>query len=260
VAAPGSRRNGRLAVLLAAAVLSAACVRAIAPPREDVSEEARRAVALLAERWHAFADLRTLADIRIERAGERRQLTGVLLARAPASVRVEALSPLGQPLLLAVIHDGRLVAYDATANSALVGPATADTAAKLLSLPFDPDDLVGVLAGRPAPPKDLRRADLMAADEDGPSIELAGALHRQRVWMDFATGVVRQVEIIGGRYAVRVTYLLREDGRPVGFDLAGAEGRLTGTVRYRDPLYDAGLDLARFSLTLPERAKIEELR
>jgi len=57
-----------------------------------------------------------------------------------------------------------------------------------------------------------------------------------------------------------VTYVLREDGRPLGFDLFAAEGNLTGTVRYRDPVYDAGVDPARFSLALPERAKIEQLR
>lgn len=215
---------------------------------------------MLAERWQAFSDLRTLADIRMERRGERQQFTGVLLARAPASVRLEALSPLGHPLLLATIHEGRLTAYDAAANSALVGPATSETAARLLSLPFDPDDLVGVLAGRPAPPKDLRTAEMLEADDRGPSIELIGAVHRQRVWMDFATGVVRQVEITGGRYAMRVTYLLRDDGWPLGFDLSAAEGYVAGTVRYRDPVYGGGVDAARFSLTLPERAKIEELR
>jgi hypothetical protein len=217
-------------------------------------------VAVLAERWHAFSDLRTLAEIRIERRGERQQFTGVLLARAPASVRLEALSPLGQPLLLATIHEGRLTVYDAAANSALVGPATSETAARLLSLPFDPDDLVGVLAGRPAPPKDLRTAEVLPPDDRGPSIELIGAVHRQRVWMDLTTGVVRQVEITGGRYAMRVTYVLGDDGSPLGFDLSAAEGYLAGTVRYRDPVYGGGVDAARFSLTLPERAKIEELR
>lgn len=257
--ARSSRRSG-IVLLLAVALLPAACVRPIAPPHSAISEEARRAVALLAARWHAFSDLRTQADIRLEHRGERQQFTGVLLARAPASVRLEALSPLGHPLLLATIHDGRLIAYDAAANSALVGPATAETAARLLSLPFDPDDLVGVLAGRPAPPKDLRTADVIEADDHGPSIELTGAVHHQRVWMDFRTGIVNQVEIVGGRYAVRVTYRLREDGWPSGFDLTAGQGQVAGTVRYRDPVYDGGVDATRFSLTLPERAKIEEFR
>ncbi|HSE93005.1 MAG TPA: hypothetical protein VLF19_06840 [Methylomirabilota bacterium] len=259
MSAPTFRGSSAL-LLLAAALLPVACVRAIAPPRAAISEDARRAVALLAGRWHGFSDLRTLADIRIERQGERQQLVGVLLARAPASVRLEALSPLGQPLLLATIHEGQLTAYNAASNAALVGPATAETAARLLSLPFEPDDLVGVLAGRPAPPRDLRTAEVLPADDQGPSLDLIGAIHRQRVWMDFASGVVRQVEITGGRYAVRVTYLLGADSRPLGFDLSAGTGHLSGAVRYRDPVYDAGVDLARFSLTLPERAKIEQLR
>jgi outer membrane lipoprotein-sorting protein len=225
-----------------------------------VSEEARRAIALLAERWHGFADLRTLAGVELQRGDQRQVFNGVLLVKAPGSVRFEALSPFGQPLLLIVLHEGRITAYDAAANRALVGPATADSAARLLGMPFDPEDLVGVLAGRAGPPRDLRVATLLPADELGPSLELIGAVHRQRIWMDFASGVVRQLEITGGRYEVRVRYTLDADDRPQGFQLNAAQDQLTGTVRYRDPVFDGGIEPDRFELTLPESAKIEQLR
>lgn len=241
-------------------VLLVSCARPLAPPRQPVSEEARRAIALLAERWHAFSDLRTLASVELQRGGERQAFSGVLLVKAPGSVRFEALSPFGQPLLLIVLHEGRITAYDAATNRALVGPATADTAARLLGMPFDPDDLVGVLAGRAVPPRDLRVATLLPADELGPSLELIGTVHRQRIWMDFATGVVHQLEITGGRYEVRVRYTRDADGRPQGFELNAARDRLTGAVRYHDPVFDAGIEPDRFGLTLPESAKIEQLR
>jgi outer membrane lipoprotein-sorting protein len=211
----------------------------------------------LITRWHGFSDLRTLADIRVQRGGEGQQLTGVLLARTPDSVRFEALSPLGQPVLVVSIHQGQLTAYDATANEGLLGPATAETAARLLSLPFDPEDLVGVLAGRVLPPRDLRTAEIQPADAQGPSLDLIGGVHRKRIWMDFETGVVRQVEITGGRYEVRVTYVRDADDRVTGFDLTAAQAYLTGTVRYRNPAFDGGLDPERFRLILPEGAKIE---
>ncbi len=255
-----SSRRSRVLLFIVVALLPAACVHPIAPPYAEPTEEARRVVAVLADRWHAFTDLRTLADVRIEQEGERRQFTGVLLARSPASVRVEALSPLGHPLMLATIHEGRLTAYDAAAHSALVGPATSETAARLLNLPFDPEDLVGVLAGRPALPKDLRTAVILDTDDRGPSIELTGGINSRRVWMDFATGLVRQVEITGGRYAVRVAYVLGDDGWPRGFDLTAAQGHISGTVRYHDPVYGGGVDVERFSLTLPAYTRIEEFR
>lgn len=237
-----------------------ACVRALAPPHQSITEESLRAIALLAQRWHAFSDLRTLADIRVERGEERDRLTGVLLASAPASVRFEALSPLGTPMYLVTIHDGLLTAYDAGANEGVVGPATVATAERLLSLPFDANDLVGVLSGRPAPPGDVRAAEILPPDELGRSIELSGAVNRVRYWMDFQTGVVHQVQITGGRYEVRVTYSRDGDGPLQGFQLSAAQGHITGSVAYRQPVFDAGIEPDRFRLTLPETAKIQQLR
>lgn len=225
-----------------------------------MSEETRRAIALLISRWQAFSDLRTLADIELQKTGEKQRLTGVLLARAPASLRFEALSPFGQPLLVATIGDGQLTTYDVANNQASVAPANADTAARLLGLPFDPEDLVAVLAGFDVPPRDLRVADLLPADEDGPSLEMIGADHRQRVWMDLTTGVVRKLEITGGRYAVTVTFLRAPDGRPAGFDLIAGDAYARGTVRYRDPVLDAGIDPERFHLLLPAGVTARPLR
>ncbi len=233
---------------------------ALPPPREPVSEEVRRVIALLVARWQEFSDLRTLADVRVERGSDQQQLTGVLLLKAPASIRFEGLSPFGQPLLLVTIHEGQLTAYNAASHEAIVGPATAETAARLLSLPVDPEDLIGTLAGRAVPPKDLRVAQILPADAEGPSVELIGSLHRQRVWMDFATGIVRQIEITGGRLEARVTYHRGPDGSLAGFDLWAAQGNVTGSVRYRNPVVGAGIDGERFRLTIPAGASIERLR
>src|SRR3989449_5385701 len=83
-----------------------------------------------------------------------------LLVKAPSSIRFEALSPFGPPLLLVAIHEGQVTAYNAVKNEAHVGPANAETVAKVLGLPLNPEDLVAALAGRVAPPPDLRSAEL----------------------------------------------------------------------------------------------------
>ncbi len=251
-------RSSLLALLLFG--LAAGCTIAMAPPRQAVSEEARRAIDLLVTRWHAVTDLRALADIAVERGGRRQQLTGVVLAKAPGSVRFEALSPFGQPIVVAVVHQGRLTAFSALTNEAVVGEATAETTAHLLSLPLEPQDLVAVVSGHAVPPADLRLAEIVPPDALGPSLSLVGAVSEQRIWMDFQTGVVRQLQIIGGRAAATVTYLRDGEGRLTGFDLTAAERYVTGTVRYRNVETAVGLSDERFALALPKDAKTQPIR
>jgi outer membrane lipoprotein-sorting protein len=230
------------------------------PPRQAAHEEARRALEVLIARWHAFTDLRALADITIEKGGERQRLTGVLLARAPGSIRFEALSPFGQPFLFVTVHEGHLTAYDATTNEATVGEASAEATARMLSLPFDPDDLVAVLSGRAAPPRDLRVVEILPADEHGPSLNLIGGVHQKRVWMDFNSGVVRRLSITGGRAAAIVSYLVNQEGNLTGFDLSAGEGYVTAAVRYRNLATGVGVEPERFSFALPKDAKTRAIR
>lgn len=204
--------------------------------------------------------MRTLADIALRQGGDRQQVRGAFLAKAPTSVRFEALSPMGQPLLLATVHDGRLTAYDATNNEGYVGPATSAVTARFLSLPFEPDDLVGVLAGRPVPPLDVRSASLMPADDLGPSIEMHGTNNRRRIWVDPATGVVRQFELTGGRAEVRVRYVLTPAGELGGFDLTSTLNVVSAVVRYQKPEFNVPLANDVFALTLPKGAKMQEIR
>ena len=204
--------------------------------------------------------MRALADIVVERGGQRQQLSGVLLAKAPSSVRFEALSPFGQPFLLAVVHDGQLTAYNALTREAVVGTASAETTAKLLNLPFEPEDLVGVVTGHAVPPRGLRVAEIQPPDAMGPSISLVGDVHEKRVWMDFDTGVVRQVQIIGGRVAATVTFLRDDAGPLTGFDATAADRYVVATVRYRNVATGVGLTPDRFALTLPKDAKTQPIR
>ena len=253
-------RSSRALVVLAVAGLLAGCAIAIPPPRQTITEDARRAVDRLITRWHAVSDFRALADIVVERGGQRQSLSGVLLAKAPGSVRFEALSPFGQPFLLAVIHDGQLTAYNALTREALVGEASAETTARLLNLPLDPDDLVAVITGHAVPPRGLRVAEFKPPDATGPSISLIGDVHEKRVWMDFETGVVRQLEIIGGRVAALVTYQRNPEGVLTGFDASAVDRYVVATVRYRNAAEGVGLTPDRFALTLPKDAKTRPIR
>jgi outer membrane lipoprotein-sorting protein len=240
--------------------LAVGCSIALPPPRQAVPEDARRAIDLLITRWHSVTDLRALVDVDVDRNGQRQRLTGVLLAKAPGSVRFEALSPFGQPFLIAVVHEGHLTAFSALTNEAVVGDATAETTARLLGLPVEPQDLVAVVAGYAVPPVDLRQAQILPPDALGPSLSLVGAVNEQRIWMDFKTGVVSQTQIIGGRVAATVTYRRDDEGHLTGLDVSAAERYVTGTLRYRNLATGIGLGPERFALTLPKDAKTQPIR
>jgi outer membrane lipoprotein-sorting protein len=236
------------------------CTIAPPPSRTPVSEDARRAIDLLVARWHELSDLRALTEITMKKGSEQQRLTGVLLAKTPASMRFEAISPFGQPFLLVTINDGQLVAYNAANNEVTTGPATVETAAQMLSLPFEPDDLVAILSGRVVPPKDLRVAEIFAPDADGPSINLIGRYHQQRVWMDFSTGVVHRVNLVGGRTEALINFLRGEDGALTGLDVSAGQGYVTAKIRYRSIALNSGVDSERFVLTPPKDAKTHSIR
>jgi outer membrane lipoprotein-sorting protein len=253
-------RRLRSSVLLAAALVATGCAIAPPPPRAAIPAPAQRAAALLTERAREFTDLRTLADISAQRGSERYRVRGVILAKAPASVRFEALSPVGSPLLIATIHDGRITAYDATTDEVTTGPATAETAARLLNLPFEPQELVGILSGRPVPPQDLREAEMMPADADGPSINLVGAVNAQRVWMDFDTGIVGKVQLSGGRADAVIAFRRDPDGTMTGFELSAGLGYVRSNVRYDRPAFNTGVEPERFAFAPPKSAKTRPIR
>src|SRR5256712_11846138 len=118
------------------------------------------------------------------------------------------------PLLVVTIHEGRLTAYDAVKNEAYVGPANAETASRVLGLPLSPEDLVAALAGRVAPPPDLRSAELLPPDDAGPSLSLVSFGGQRRVWLDLETGAVRQLEIFGSPVNALIKYRRNGAGGP----------------------------------------------
>jgi outer membrane lipoprotein-sorting protein len=254
-----SRAVSAIALSLLALVV-AGCATTLPPPRYPIPTDARHALDLLEERCGAFSGLRTLADVTVQRGTERRQVRAVVLARAPASARFEALSPMGSPLLVATIQDGRITAYDATTNEAQVGPATPEVTGRVLGLPFEPEDLVAVLGGCARPPRDIRIARLLPPDELGSSLELIGEVNRRRIWLELSTGVVRQLELTGGRAEARIRYLRDPAGEMRGFDLTAMMSYLTASVRYSNPVFDTPPPPELFALDVPKSATIKPLR
>lgn len=216
---------------------------------------------ILDRRWQQFDDLRTLAQITIRRDTQVRRLFGVLLLKAPDSLRFEALSPWGQPVLLLASTQESFTLYEVGDNRAVIGPASARTIERWIGIPLEPGELVGVLSGHLLPMPDPRRARLLPADDRGPSIELAGSRGVQRIWLDTDTGIVRQVEWNGSGRALRVGYPDRGVvDPPSAVTLTALDRSLTVTIRYKNPQIGVGLTADHFRLSLPNGAKIRHFR
>lgn len=234
---------------------------ASAPPRRPISPEADAARALLARRWETFKDLRSLAEIRIRRNERVERLTGVLLLSAPSSLRFEALSPLGTPLLVVGEDASTLTVWEVLAQRAYFLPASQDSARRWLGLPLGPDDLVATLAGRALPLQDPYSVELVPADELGPSLTLQGKDVVQRIWFDPADGRPKAVEWRDGSNGARAAFVDgATDTVPASVTLTTLDGKMEATVKYRNPRVNTDLDADLVRVTVPEHVKIQDFR
>jgi len=251
------RARRRLSNLALALVVSA-CATAAPPPAPPLPDEVRRLLAVLTLRRDEFSDLRALAEVTVRRGAAVQRFAGALLVKPPASVRFEALSPFGQPFLLLAMADGTLTSYNVVENAALTGPVGERTIGRWLGVPLAPQDIVGLLIGRVVPPTGLTAAEILPADDAGPSIRMVGRERTGRVWMDLETGEVRKVEIGGGRHTLVVDYA-PDPGRDLPAEIrARAPGTgFEATVRYRQPALATGIDPERFRLTVPQGANVQ---
>lgn len=252
--------TGRPGIASVALVL-AGCASLVPPPPPPITPAARAARAAIERRHEAFRDLRTLAEIRIHRDDRAQQMTGVLLLRAPASLRFEALSPLGTPFLI-VAGDGRETrVWEVLDDRGYALPASPAANRRWLGIPLGQEELVALLSGRVTPQPDPRTMDLMAPDANGPSLALRGDDGAQRIWFDPVSGVVTQVEWDGGGAPVRAE--IRNgapDAAPAAIRLYTLDGKLEVSVTYRDPRMNTGFDPELVKLTIPEHVRIQELR
>jgi len=92
-----------------------------------------------------------------------------LSARRPASLRIEALTPLGDPAAVLVADQGRFALLDLRNNVFYRGPSSPENLGRLLPAPLRDDELVALLLG--AIP-DLPGAEPVSARREGSGVRL----------------------------------------------------------------------------------------
>jgi outer membrane lipoprotein-sorting protein len=250
--------RGRWLGILLVALALGAC--ATVPPRQPIPPAAQAAREALERRWQAFTDLRTRADVTIRRGERRDRLAGVLLVRAPASLRFEALSPFGLPVLVVTADRETVTIWDVLKNRAWLLPASPEANRRWLGVALGSRDLAALLTGHVLPLEDPLAAELLPPDAVGPSLRLTGAQGAQRIWLDPASGQTFRAEWTG-KAPARAAF---EGGSatepPTGLTLATEDGALEVRLRYHDLRLDAGLDPVLLRITVPEHVKIQDFR
>lgn len=249
-----------LALGLGWALFLAGCASA-PPARQPISPEALAARDLLERRWEEFSDLRSLVEIKIRRDGRVQRLAGVLLLLAPSSLRFEALSPFGTPVLVVAGNAKALTVWEVLDGRAYILPASPDANRRWLGLALGGDELVALLSGHVRPPKDPLALELLPADGVGPSLTLRSTDGVQRVWFDPASGQAKAVDWTGGADPAHVVFADgAPDSPPAGVTLTTPDGKLEVVVKYRDPKMNTGFDPELVNLTVPEHVRIQDFR
>jgi len=252
VTVPRPSRSSLAGLLLGALALAGGC--AGIPLRQPLPPDVLAARAGLEARWRNFHDLRSLAEIRIRRGARIDRLSGVLLLRAPSSLRFEALAPFGPPILVVASDADSVTLWEVPTERAFIGRSSPDTTRRWFGLALGAEELVSLLAGYALPARDPLSGQMLPPDDVGPSLAFDTADGRQRIWFDLASGDARQIEWTGGSQPARAVFA------PHGLRLATLDGKLDVSVRYRDPRRDTGFDPELLKLTVPQGVRIQDFR
>jgi len=173
--AVGVRRLLAMALVLA---LQVACGHAPAPVGPPLDP-----VALLQQIEKAHAEPQTLsasgrAAVDAPENGGRYQIQ--IVVRRPASLRIAALDPLGNPAALLVADGGRFALLDLRSNVFYRGPSTPENLSRLIPQPLRDEELVALVLGAMPPLPAARPVEAHRAG-DGSVLTLESGEVRQEI-------------------------------------------------------------------------------
>jgi outer membrane lipoprotein-sorting protein len=196
-------------------------------------------------------------EVTVSRDGATQRFDGVMLLKAPASLRFEALSPFGTPFLFLVASGREFTFYNVVENRAVVGTDSAEGVKRLLGLPFTTEELVGLLAGYVLPLGNPETASLSPSDG---LLTLSGLSWSQRIWFSLESEIPHRVEFGGGRAPVRIDFEGGDASTPPSLiTLTALDRPFEVLIRYRSAELGTGLLDGAFSLNLPARVRVQRV-
>ena len=243
---------------LAAALLLWGCPHRAPAPQVGDLDAAALWDRVLAAQAQGPATLTAVAKAFVDAPENGGRYSLHLSVKRPASLRVEALTPLGDPAAVLVADEGRFALFDLRRNAFYRGPSTPENLSRLFPLPLRDDELVALFLGGVPELRGGRPASAAREGDGFRIVQRAGAeeqelfVHRDdlrtlRVRRGAWTVTLEEHDAKGGRPLPRVVKLSMPDRR-IAIDL-----RLRGV--------EVGLPPPRsaFALAPPRGVPVEDL-
>jgi hypothetical protein len=171
-------RATRIGRALALAMLAAGCPKApeIAGPPPDPG-----ALYIQAKKAHAVpATLSCDAKAFVDAPENGGRYTLHVSVKRPASIRLEAITPMGDPAAVLVADKGQFALLDLRHNVFYRGPSTPENLSRLIPAPLRDDELVSLITGD-IPELPDSRPDAAAREGDGYRLLMTSPKLRQEV-------------------------------------------------------------------------------
>ncbi len=110
-------------------------------------EDPKHALAVINQCADMMTDISGVLDTTLWRSDERVKLEQLFLRSKSGNLRIDTLSPIGQPLSTVVYDGGRLLILDHPNNQLLIGAANRDVMKKFLFVDLEPEALSTLLGG-----------------------------------------------------------------------------------------------------------------
>lgn len=254
-----ARRAGRLLrwVVISGVI---ACKQGPPPAGPPVDAEA-----LLQQIEKAHAEPQTLsasgkAAVDAPQNGGRYQIQ--MVVRRPASLRIAALDPLGNPAALLVADGGRFALLDLRSNVFFRGPSTPENLSRLIPQPLRDDELVSLFLGdmpllRSGRPVEAHRAG------DGSVLTLAAGEVTEEVSVgaDLRITQVRRLRRGNVWWEVLLDDFDDASGQqmPRHLRLSAPADKIQVEVQLKERVWGKPTSPAAFQLAPPKGAKIEDV-
>lgn len=251
----------RLAVTPSLLVFCVACPHAPPAPGPPVDP-----VALLEQIEKAHAEPQTLsasgkAAVDAPENGGRYQIQ--IVVRRPASLRIAALDPLGNPAALLVADGGRFALLDLRSNVFYRGPSTPENLSRLIPEPLRDEELVALVLGALPPLPGARPAEAHRLG-DGSVLTLEAGDLRQEVYVgaDLRIGRVRRFRGRDLWWEVEPDDFDDASGQqmPRRLHLSAPAERIQVELQLKERVWGKPTSPAAFELNPPRGVKIVEVQ